>query len=203
MAGDRNKPVKDRIVVCVTGASGAVYALGLIRWLVDHGYPVDAVASDTGRKVFEYETGMPFSVRAITGKKNLLTIHNNDNLFSPLSSGSSKFGGAVIVPCSMGTLGRVAAASGSKLIERVADVALKERRRLVIVPRETPFNRIHIKNMLALSDAGAVILPAMPGFYHRPKTVKDIIDFMVSKVLDALDLPNDLYQRWGTGKGSF
>jgi flavin prenyltransferase len=203
VAADKNKHMKTHIAVCITGASGSVYALTLIRWLIDNGYHVDAITSDTGRKVFEYETGIKFSVSAITGKKNSLTIHDNDNLFSSLSSGSSKYGkdgkpgSVIIVPCSMGTLGRIASASGSKLIERIADVAMKERRRLVLVPRETPFNRIHIKNMLELSSSGAVILPAMPGFYQKPKTVDDIVKFMVSKILDAIDIPNDLYPRWG------
>ena len=120
--------------------------------------------------------------------------------FSVLSSGSSQQGKSskvVIVPCSMGTLGRIAAASGSKLIERIADVALKERRRLVVVPRETPLHSLHLKNMLELSSAGAVILPAMPGFYQKPGSVDDIINFMVSKILDALDIPNELSARWG------
>lgn len=203
MTIEPKKQIKTRIVVGITGASGSVYALTLIRWLVDNEYQVDAIASDTGRKVFEYETGTKFSVSAITNKRSSLTIHDNDNLFSTLSSGSykdgkyGKFSSVIIVPCSMGTLGRLASASGSKLIERVADVALKERRRLVLVPRETPFNRIHIKNMLELSSAGAVILPAMPGFYQKPKTVDDIVKFMVSKILDAIDIPNDLYTRWG------
>ncbi len=196
MTIEPKKQIKDRIVVCITGASGSIYALALIRWLVGNGYTVDTVASDTGRKVFEYETGTEFSVKAITPQKALLKIHDNDNLFSPLSSGSYKFGSVAIVPCSMGTLGRLATSSGSMLIERVADVALKERRRLVVVPRETPFNQLHINNMLRLSMAGAVILPAMPGFYHRPKTVNDIVHFMVSKILDAMDIPNDLYKRW-------
>ena len=192
--------MKEHIVVAITGASGSVYALTLIRWLVDSGYPVDAIASDTGKKVFEFETGTKFSEKAITNKNDLLTIHDNDNLFSSLSSGSYQHGKCskvVIVPCSMGTLGRIAAASGSKLIERVADVALKERRRLVVVPRETPLHSLHLKNMLELSSAGAVMLPAMPGFYQKPGSVDDIINFMVSKILDALDIPNDLYARWG------
>jgi 4-hydroxy-3-polyprenylbenzoate decarboxylase len=192
--------MKEHIVVAITGASGSVYALTLVRWLVDNGYAVHAIASDTGKKVFEYETGIKFSVHALTKKHNLLTIHDNDNLFSSLSSGSYQHGKSskvVIVPCSMGTLGRIASASGSKLIERIADVALKERRRLVIVPRETPLHSIHLKNMLELLSAGAVILPAMPGFYQKPKTISDMVNFMVSKILDALDIPNDLYTRWG------
>lgn len=191
------KQTKTHIIVCITGASGSVYARALIQWLVSNGYAVDAIASDTGRKVFEYETGTKFSVSAMTDKRGLFTVHDNGNLFSPLSSGSYKSSSVVIVPCSMGTMGRIASASGSKLIERIADVALKERRKLVIVPRETPFNQLHIKNMLALSTAGAVILPAMPGFYQKPKTIHDIVDFMVSKILDAIDIPNNLYKRWG------
>ncbi len=200
MVINKTKQIKGHIVVGITGASGSVYALTLIKWLTDYGYSVDAIASDTGKKVFEYETNTKFSVSSITGKRSLLTIHDNDDLFSSLSSGSSKQGKSskvVIVPCSMGALGRIATASGSKLIERIADVALKERRRLVIVPRETPLHSLHLKNMLELSSAGAVILPAMPGFYQRPRTIDDIVNFVVSKILDALDIPNGLYKRWG------
>ncbi|MGC8755574.1 MAG: UbiX family flavin prenyltransferase [bacterium] len=193
------KQSKEHIVVAVTGASGSVYALGLIKWLVDNGYPVELIASDTGKKVFEYETGKRFSADTLTTEKDLITIHDNDNLFSPLSSGSYKFSKIIIVPCSMGTLGRIATGSGTKLIERVADVALKERRRLVIVPRETPLNTIHLENMLKLSSAGAIILPAIPAFYHKPKTIDDMVSFIVSKILDAVDIPNNLYKRW-TGK---
>ena len=194
-------PNNAHIVVGITGASGSVYALHLIRWLTNNGYAVDVIASDTGRKVFEYETEVPFSINAIAVNQDLITLHDNDNLFSPLSSGSHVFDKVVIVPCSMGTLGRIATGSGSKLIERVADVAIKEKRKLIIVPRETPINIIHLKNMLKLASAGAVILPAIPGFYHKPKTIDDIISFLVSKILDALDIPNDLYKRWN-GKGS-
>ncbi len=200
----RTEQTAGNITVGITGASGAVYARELIRWLADNGYHVDAIASETGKRVFEYETGIPLKSSSLTSKPHLLTLHDNDNLFSPLSSGSRRQGSVsrvVIVPCSMGTLGRIASASGSKLIERVADVALKERRRLVIVPRETPFNTLHLNNMLELSRAGAVILPAMPGFYQKPKTLGDIISFMVSKILDALDIPNDLYERWSGEKG--
>ncbi|MCL4557697.1 MAG: UbiX family flavin prenyltransferase [Deltaproteobacteria bacterium] len=189
--------MKKHVVVGITGASGSLYALTFLRWLVDNGYAVDAIASETGKQVFEYETGVNFSVRGITDKEGLLTIHDNNNLFSPLSSGSHTFDSAVLIPCSMGTMGRVASASGSKLIERIADVALKERRRLVIVPRETPLNKLHLQNMLALSSAGAVILPAMPGFYQRPGTIEDIVKSIVSKVLDAIHIPNDLSMRWG------
>ena len=187
---------KKHIVVCVTGASGAVYALELIRWLAGNGYRVHAVASETGEKVFAYETGVNFSARALAGTSGALTVHGNDDLFSPLSSGSHGFDAAVVVPCSMGTLGRIASGSGSKLIERVADVALKEHRRLVVVPRETPLNMLHLENMLKLAAAGAVILPAMPGFYQKPESVADVVRFMVSKILDALDIPNVLYKRW-------
>jgi 4-hydroxy-3-polyprenylbenzoate decarboxylase len=191
-------------VVGITGASGVVYALRLIRWLADNGYRVDVVASETGRRVFEYETGTRLSADALTDKPEPLFLHDNSNLFSPLSSGSYQRDNrsrVVIVPCSMGTLGRMATASGSKLIERVADVALKEHGRLVIVPRETPLNALHLNNMLALMHTGAVILPAMPGFYQKPQTLSDIVNFMVSKILDALDVPNGLYERWNGEQG--
>lgn len=196
-ASSKSQKIKEPIVIGITGASGSVYALSLIKWLVDNKYTVNIVASQTGKEVFEYETGKEFSVNAIASGSPFLSVYDNDNLFSPLSSGSYGFNSAVIVPCSMGTLGRIASASGSKLIERIADVALKEKRRLILIPRETPLNLIHLKNMLKLASAGAVILPAMPGFYHKPKTVGDIVGFMVSKILDSIGIPNNLYERWG------
>jgi len=196
-ASSKNQKIKEPIVIGITGASGSVYALSLIKWLVDNKYTVNIVASQTGKKVFEYETGREFSVNAIAPESRFLSIYDNDDLFSPLSSGSYGFNSVIIAPCSMGTLGRIASASGSKLIERVADVALKEKRRLILMPRETPLNSIHLKNMLKLVSAGAVILPAMPGFYHKPKTVRDIVTFMVSKILDSIGIPNNLYERWG------
>ncbi|MCL4477607.1 MAG: UbiX family flavin prenyltransferase [Deltaproteobacteria bacterium] len=189
--------MKNKIVVGITGASGSIYSLELIKWLTKNGHTVELIASDTGKKVFEYETGFNFLLDAIdTDNTGLLKIHSNDDLFSPLSSGSYGFDAVIIAPCSMGTLGRLAASSGSKLIERVCDVSLKERRRLVIMPRETPLNKIHLKNMLSIAEAGAIVVPAMPAFYHKPESLKNMIDFMVSKLLDAIDMDNDLYKRW-------
>ena len=116
---------------------------------------------------------------------------------APIASGSFQCGGMVVAPCSMGTLGRIAGGISGSLIERAADVMLKERRKLILVPRETPLNAIHLENMLRLSHAGAVILPAMPGFYHCPERVSELVDFIVARILDHLEVPNDLIKRYG------
>jgi 4-hydroxy-3-polyprenylbenzoate decarboxylase len=128
-----------------------------------------------------------------------LEHYDQDDFFAPVASGSSAPQGVVIAPCSMGTAGRIAAGLSNTLIERVADVALKERRPLILVPRETPFNTLHLENLLRLSRAGAQILPAMPAFYHRPQTVEALVDFVVGKILDSLGIEHALFQRWGEG----
>ena len=129
---------------------------------------------------------------------HLLDYYAHDNLFAPVASGSSAPDAVVIVPCSMGTAGRVAAGLSSNLIERVADVALKERRQLIIVPRETPFSTIHLENLLRLSRAGAQILPAMPAYYQQPESLDDLDDFLAGKILDSLHITHQLFKRWGS-----
>jgi 4-hydroxy-3-polyprenylbenzoate decarboxylase len=130
-------------------------------------------------------------------KHQALRVFDPMNLAAPISSGSFACAGMAIVPCSTGTLGRIANGISSNLIERAADVSLKERRRLVVVPRETPLNEIHLRNMLALRQAGADILPAMPAFYHKPRHISDLIDMIVGRVLDRLGVENELFHRWG------
>ncbi len=139
-------------------------------------------------------------VRAIEGEgegKGTVRLFDRMNLAAPISSGSFPCAGMAIVPCSTGTLGRIANGISSSLIERAADVMLKERRRLVVVPRETPLSEIHLRNMLALRQAGADILPAMPAFYHRPRTISDMVDMIVGRILDRLGVENSLFFRWG------
>lgn len=183
-----------RIFLAVTGASGTVYAVSLVKAL---GYREDVelhvVISDAASKVLGLETDFP---------KDALTdaaaaVHAVDDIAAPPASGSWRHDGMIVCPCSMATLSAVATGFGHNLIHRAADVTLKERGRLVIVPRETPLSTIHLNNMLAATQAGAVILPACPGFYHGPETIEDLADQLAGKILDQLDIPHDLYKRWG------
>lgn len=197
------------IVVAITGASGAVYGVRLVEELLRAECRVTLLLSPAGLDVLRYETGLEWAGTTAARQQlmrdhfggNLRLAHfASDDLFAPIASGSSAPDAVVVVPCSLGTAGRLAAGMSESLIERVADVALKERRDLILVPRETPLNAIHLENLLKLSRAGAHILPAMPAFYHRPATVADLVDFVVGKVLDSLGIPHALFPRWGEGK---
>ena len=196
--------------VGITGGSGAPYALRLLNALVGSGHDAHVVISSAGEKVLQLESGLRLG-RTLREKEAALTnvleiggegrgslrLFDPMNLAAPISSGSFPCAGMVIVPCSTGTLGRIANGISSNLIERAADVALKERRRLVVVPRETPLSEIHLRNMLTLRQAGADILPAMPAFYHKPKTIADMVDMIVGRILDRLGVENSLFFRWG------
>jgi 4-hydroxy-3-polyprenylbenzoate decarboxylase len=195
------------IVVAITGASGAVYGLRLVEELLATGRRVALLASSPGLAVLRHEAGLDWTGSAAERREKMrghfgsasLEHYDQDDFFAPVASGSSAPQGMVIAPCSMGTAGRIAAGLSNTLIERVADVALKERRPLILVPRETPFNTLHLENLLRLSRAGAQILPAMPAFYHRPQTVEALVDFVVGKILDSLGIEHALFQRWGEG----
>ena len=197
-------------VVAITGASGAIYGLRLIQELLDRGDDVVVLISPSGFLVLGHETGLRLKgdrfeiekwLKKYFGRsKGRINYYPADDISSFLSSGSSFVRDMVVCPCSMGTLARISCGISGNLIERAADVVLKEKGRLILVPRETPFNQIHLENMLRLSKAGAHIIPAMPGFYHQPKKVEDLVDFMVGKVLDAMGVENRLYERWGGGK---
>lgn len=188
-----------KIVVAITGASGSPYSIKLIDTLIHMGYEVHIVASKNGKAVFEHENGISFT-KYIQEKKEIFPTkvfeHDNDNLFSSIASGSFKIDGMAIVPCSMSSLGNIANGTSGTLIGRAADVCLKEKRRLVLLVRETPLNSIHLTNMLTLSNMGAFIVPAVPAFYNMPKTIDDIINFVNGRVLDCLGVDNDLYPRW-------
>lgn len=196
------------IVVIMTGASGSVYGLRLIEELLNKRKRVALLISDAGRKVLQYETDLAWDEDIATRNRQVreyfaspeISCYDNNDFFAPVASGSSAPDATVIVPCSMGTLGRIAGGLSENLIERVADVCLKERRELILVPRETPLNRIHLENLLRLSQAGAVILPAMPAYYQKPETIGDLVDFVVGKILDSLKIEHDLYRRWGADK---
>lgn len=196
-----------RTFVGITGASGHAYALSLVRALAGAGHEVQVAVTDAGLKVLRHELGIDAGPRGTELERALKTAvgdpHSarvrafaNEAIEAPPSSGTALTGGVVLCPCSMGTLARVAAGFSSNLVERAADVALKERRPLVLVPRETPLSEIHLENMLRLARMGAVVLPAMPGFYHHPRTMDDLVEHVVGKVLDLLGVEHSLGARW-------
>lgn len=187
-----------KIIVGLTGASGSIYFSRLVDELSQHELELHLVASPLGESVFEYETGITFLTKAKEWSENKakIVVEENENLFSVIASGSSHFDEMVIVPCSMSTLGKLANGITESLLTRAADVMIKERRKLILVPRETPFSTIHLQNMTELSRLGAILLPAMPGFYGKPQTMEDIIDFVVGKILDCLEIENNCYKRW-------
>ena len=194
------------IVVGVTGASGALYATRTIAALLEQGCRVEFVASDFGRRLLRDELGPEASVEGLpafltdrygpTVELGSLVIHANKDVGATIASGSYSCAGMVIVPCSMKTLAGVAHGLSRTLIERAADVMLKEQRRLVVVPRETPMSLPQLRNMVACAEAGAVVLPAMPAFYQAPRSLDDLADFMAGKILSALGLEHQLYPTW-------
>jgi 4-hydroxy-3-polyprenylbenzoate decarboxylase len=200
------------IAIAITGASGAVYATRTLASLLERGLHVELIVSDYGRRLLRDELGdratvdrlVPFLVdRYGAGvESGTLTLHGNRDLGATLASGSHGCAGMAIVPCSMKTLAGVAHGLSRNLIERAADVMLKERRPLVIVPRETPMSLPQLKNMVLCAEAGAHILPAMPAFYQLPKTLDDLADFMAGKILSALGFDHDLYPPWTGQAGS-
>jgi 4-hydroxy-3-polyprenylbenzoate decarboxylase len=196
-----------RFFLGITGASGHAYADALLRALVAAGHDVDVCVTEAGAKVMRHELGVDPGPRgerlqgALEGWLGGRTARQvrafaSDAVDAPPSSGTALLGGAVLCPCSMGTLARVAAGFSSNLVERAADVAMKEGRRLILVPRETPLSTLHLENLLRLSRLGAVVLPAMPGFYHRPEKVGDLVGHVVGKILDRLGVEHAVGARW-------
>lgn len=189
------------VVFGITGASGAPYAVRLLQQLTAANQPVSLIVSSHGYRLLKTETGIGSSaeLRSSVGTDQwdaCVTEYSNDDRGAPPASGSALSAGMVICPCSMGTLSAVSVGASRSLIERAADVALKERRKLVVVPRETPLSAIHLSNMLRLTRAGAVILPAAPAFYTRPEKISDMVDFIVARILDQLGVPHHLGKRW-------
>lgn len=180
------------IVVGITGASGVIYGIRLLEALNELNIESSLVISDAAKVVIESETD--YKVEDVINLAD--TYYDFNDLTASINSGSFKADALAIVPCSMKTLSSIANGYGANTITRVADVSLKERRSVVIVPRETPLRSIHIQNMLTLSQEGAIILPAMPGFYSTHDTVDDQINFIVGKILDSLKIENDIYKRW-------
>jgi flavin prenyltransferase len=181
--------------VGITGASGAPYAVRLIEALVENDVFVEICASEMGEKVLAYEMG-GLSTKKLAESYGVKR-YAPDDLFAPPASGTSVPDATVIAPSSVSTLGNIANGIGTNLLHRVADVALKERRRLVILEREMPYSLIHIKNMAAITEAGGVVVSAAPGFYNHPQSMDDLIDFVVGKVLDVMGVEHELVERWG------
>lgn len=192
------------LVVALSGASGAPYGVRLLQVLLDAGRTVHLTISPSASEVFRVEMGRelqlePFNARSLLGDcdTSRLHYHHFRNFRAGIASGSFLTGGMAICPCSMGTISAIAHGTSSNLIHRAADVHLKERRKLVLVPRETPLGVVQLKNLLACAEAGAVVLPAMPAFYTQPKTVEDMVDFVVARVCDQLGVEHRLLKRWG------
>ena len=181
------------VVIAMTGASGSLYGQEFLRAVVHHRISADLIVSDAAQRVAAEELGTTISKTSLgqwLGEDaDKVKLHSNTNVGATVASGSYPTQGMIIIPCSMGTLGRVAHGISSNLIERAADVQLKERRPLVVVPRETPLSRVHLQNMLRLTEAGATVLPAAPGFYARPQSVAELVAFVVERAIAQLQLP--------------
>lgn len=191
------------VVLAITGASGAPYGLRLLEVLSAAGEPVWLIVTEHGWRLLGEECGVgtPELLRRKVGRGwGAVELFSDGDRGARPASGSAPSAGMVICPCSMATLSGIAQGNSRSLVERAADVALKERRRLVLVPRETPLSLVHLRNMVAVTEAGATVLPAAPGFYHRPDTVAQLVDFVVQRVLDHLGVDVSLVPRW-TGKG--
>ncbi|MFB1014405.1 MAG: flavin prenyltransferase UbiX [Alteromonadaceae bacterium] len=206
-----DSPIKQafsqKITLAITGASGSAYALRLLECLIAANYQVYVLCSSAARVVFDTEVGfkLPASpdaaTQTLTNKFNAqpgqITVFGKEQWFSPVASGSAAPKKMIVCPCSTGTLAAIAHGMSDNLIERAADVVIKERGQLILVPRETPFSTLHLQNMLSLSQQGVVIMPAAPGFYHQPESINDLIDFMVGRMLDHLGIEQSIMPRWG------
>ncbi|TKA90775.1 flavin prenyltransferase UbiX [Halopseudomonas bauzanensis] len=196
-----------RVTLAVTGASGAQYALRLLECLVQAEVQVLFLISQAAQLVVATETELQlppkpqaleqFLTERYQAKPGQIRVYGKQDWMSPVASGSGAPSAMVVCPCSTGTLSAIATGASNNLIERAADVALKERRQLILVPRESPYSTIHLENMLTLSRMGAVILPASPGFYHQPQSIDDLIDFVVARILNQLGIEQTLLKRWG------
>ncbi len=191
------------LVVAMTGASGAPYAVALLRTLSRLGRTVHLTISPSAAQVLKQELGLSLSLKQLDPltfgdlSPGRLLYHHHSDFTAGIASGSFLTGGMVVVPCSMSTLGAIANGMTNNLITRAADVHLKERRKLILVPRETPLSLIHLENMVQVTRAGAIVLPAMPGWYHRPRRLDDLVDFIVGRICDQLGIVNTLISRWG------
>lgn len=202
-----NQEEPRRIALAITGASGVQYAFRLLECLLQAGVRVHLMISKPGQVVVGMDTdwtlpGRASDIKAFLLEKypvdpDLLDVYGPDHWMAPVASGSGVPEAMVVCPCTTGTLAAIAAGNCSSLMERAADVVIKERKKLILMPREMPFSAIHLENMLRLSRAGAIIMPPNPAFYTHPKTVEDMVDFVVARVMDQLDVPQQLMPRWG------
>lgn len=213
MTRESNKVIKvsndfnGKITLAITGASGSAYALRLIECLIAANYQLYILCSSAGRIVLDTEVGIKiptspdaaskFFTEKYQAKNNQITVFGKEQWFSPVASGSSAPKKMVVCPCSTGTMAAICHGMSDNLIERAADVVIKERGQLILMVRETPFSTLHLQNMLSLSQQGVTIMPASPGFYHKAETIEDLIDFMVGRVLDHLGIEQDIMPRWG------
>ena len=201
---------KEPITVAVTGASGAQYAVRLIDVLVAEGHQVFVMVSKAAQIVIATETEHKWPAQAaqlelalseqFSSKPGQIRVFGKEDWMSPVASGSGAPSKMVVCPCSTGSLSAIACGSSNNLIERAADVALKERRQLILVPREAPYSEIHLEHMLKLTRMGAVIIPASPGFYHKPQSVADLVDFIVARILSQLGVDQNLMHEWGADR---
>jgi 4-hydroxy-3-polyprenylbenzoate decarboxylase len=190
------------VTLGITGASGAPYAVRLLQMLCETGTPTRLIVSTYGLRLLAEESGIPDldALRLATGDWSGVELYDSLDRGATPASGSAPSRGMVVCPCSMGTLASIAAGTSRNLVERAADVALKERRPLILVPRETPLSLIHLENMTRLTRAGATIMPASPGFYNRPEAISDLVDFVVARILDHIDVRHSLGKRWAAGE---
>ncbi len=203
-------PAQRTVNLAITGASGAQYALRLLQCLVAAGCRVHVMVSRAAQVVIATETDLklpgssPAMQECLTefsgAEPGQVLVFGREDWFAPPASGSGEKAPLVICPCSTGTLSALATGASNNLIERAGDVALKERRQLILVPREAPYSEVHLENMLRLTRMGAVVMPASPGFYHKPRSIEDLVDFVVARLLDHLGLPQDLMPRWGEAR---
>jgi 4-hydroxy-3-polyprenylbenzoate decarboxylase len=189
------------LVLAITGASGAPYAVRLLQQLAQHRVPTWLIISSHGYRLLHTESQIDdvAALREHVGASAFdacVTVFDDNDRGAAPASGSARSSGMVICPCSMGTISAIAHGSSRSLVERAADVTLKERRRLIVVPRETPLSLIHLENLAQVTRAGATVIPAAPGFYHQPQSIADLVDFMVARILDHLDVEHTLGQRW-------
>ncbi|OHU90597.1 MULTISPECIES: flavin prenyltransferase UbiX [Pseudoalteromonas] len=201
---------KPAITLAFSGASGAPYGLRLLEVLVAMNYQVFVLISSAARVVLDTESGIKLSGNEQKATEQLtelykaqgeqIKVFGKDNWFSPVASGSAAPKKMVVCPCSAGSVSAIAMGASDNLLERAADVVIKERGQLILVPRETPFSSIHLENMLKLSQLGVTIMPAAPGFYHQPESIQDLVDFMVARILDHLNIEHTLTKRWGYGE---
>ncbi|ATC95932.1 flavin prenyltransferase UbiX [Pseudoalteromonas tunicata] len=201
---------KATITLAFSGASGAPYGLRLLEVLIAQGYQVYVLISSAARVVLDVESNVKLSANEEKASAQLserflatpsqLKVFGKENWFSPVASGSAAPKKMVVCPCSAGTVSAIAIGASDNLLERAADVVIKEKGQLILVPRETPFSEIHLANMLTLARMGVTIMPAAPGFYHNPQCIDDLVDFMVARILDHLGIEHQLMQRWGYGE---